>query len=110
MIRETAETTKMRIVYDTSARATPESPSLNECLYPGPPLQNKLWDIFVRQRAYPVAVSVDIQKAFLQTCICECERDALRFHWKKSEIADLEILRFKRALFDLAPSPFLLGV
>lgn len=51
VIRETAETTKMRIVYDASARATPESPSLNECLYPGPPLQNKLWDILVRQRA-----------------------------------------------------------
>ena len=66
VVREMAETTKMRIVYDASARATPESPSLNECLYPGPPLQNKLWDILVRQRAYPIAVTADIQKAFLQ--------------------------------------------
>lgn len=109
VIRETAETTKMRIVYDASARATPESPSLNECLYPGPPLQNKLWDILVRQRAYPVAVTADIQKAFLQIRIRECERDALRFHWRKSEHGKLEILRFTRALFGLAPSPFLLG-
>lgn len=109
VIRETAETTKMRIVYDASARATPESPSLNECLYPGPPLQNKLWDILVRQRAYPIAVTADIQKAFLKICIRECERDALRFHWRKSEHGKLEILRFTRALFGLAPSPFLLG-
>ena len=109
VIRETAETTKMRIVYDASARATPESPSLNECLYPGPPLQNKLWDILVRQRAYPIAVTADIQKAFLQIRIRECERDALRFHWRKSEHGKLEILRFTRALFGLAPSPFLLG-
>lgn len=109
VIRETAETTKMRIVYDASARATPESPSLNECLYPGPPLQNKLWDILVRQRAYPIAVTADIQKAFLQIRIRECERDALRFHWRKSEHGKLETLRFTRALFGLAPSPFLLG-
>lgn len=109
VIRETAETTKMRIVYDASARATPESPSLNECLYPGPPLQNKLWDILVRQRAYPIAVTADIQKAFLQICIRECEHDALRFHWRKSEHGKLETLHFTRALFGLAPSPFLLG-
>jgi len=43
VIRKSAETTKMRIVYDTSAQAMPESPSLNDCLYSGPPLQNKLW-------------------------------------------------------------------
>lgn len=109
VVRETAETTKMRIVYDAFARATPESPSLNECLYPGPPLQNKLWDILVRQRAYPIAETADIQKAFLQIRIRECERDALRFHWRKSELGKLEILRFTRALFGLAPSPFLLG-
>ena len=109
VIRETAETTKMRIVYDASARATPESPSLNECLYPGPPLQNKLWDILVRQRAYPIAVTADIQKAFLQIRIQECECDALRFHWRKSEHGKLEILCFTRVLFGLAPSPFLLG-
>ena len=33
VIRESAETTKIRIVYDASARANPDDPSLNECLY-----------------------------------------------------------------------------
>ena len=50
--RETAKTTKVRIVYDASAKETRDSPSLNDCLYPGPPLQNKLWDVFVHQRSY----------------------------------------------------------
>ena len=109
VIREAAETTKMRIVYDASAKATQESPSLNECLYPGPSLQNKLWDVLVRQRAYPVVVAGDIRKAFLQIRIRECERDALRFHWRKGRGAEIEVLRFTRALFGLAPSPFLLA-
>lgn len=99
----------MRIVYDASAKATQESPSLNECLYPGPSLQNKLWDVLVRQRAYPVVVAGDIRKAFLQIRIRECERDALRFHWRKGRGADIEVLRFTRALFGLTPSPFLLA-
>ena len=91
------------------ARASPTSPSLNECLYPGPPLQAKLWDILVHQRMYPVAVTADIEKAFLQVRIRECERDALRFHWQCGEQSELKTLRFTRALFGLAPSPFLLG-
>ena len=77
VIQESSEGTKLRVVYDASARASPTSPSLNECLYPGPPLQATLWDILVHQRMYPVTVTADIEKAFLQVRIRECERDAL---------------------------------
>ena len=83
-------------------------PSLNDCLNAGPLLQNKLWDVLVRQRCYPVAVTGDLKKAFLQVRIRELDRDALRFHWKNNEHSPLETLRFTRALFGLACSPFLL--
>jgi len=109
VIRKSAETTKMRIVYDASARATPESPSLNDCLYSGPPLQNKLWDVLVQQRAYPVVLAGDIQKAFLQIRIHESERDALQFHWQTDCTSQVETYRFTRVLFGLAPLPFLLS-
>ena len=39
VLRETAESTKLRIVYDVSARAWDGAPSLNKCLNTGPPLQ-----------------------------------------------------------------------
>ena len=109
VVRETAKTTKVRIVYDASARETRDSPSLNDCLYPGPPLQNKLWDVLLHQRGYPVVMSGDIQKAFLQVRVRENERDALRFHWRCEEDSQLETLRFTRVLFGLASSPFLLA-
>ena len=87
----------------------PNSPSLNDCLYPGPVLQNKLWDILIQQRGYPVILAGDIRKAFLQIRIHESERDALRFLWRADAHSEIETYRFTRVLFGLAPSPFLLG-
>ena len=110
VVRESAETTKMRIVYDGSARANPKAPSLNDCLETGPPLQNLLWDVLVRNRFHAVAVTGDLKQAFLQVRIRESDRDALRFHWLKDlQSKEVEVLRFTRALFGLAPSPFLLA-
>ena len=42
VICESAESTKLRIVYDASARKNEKAPLLNECLETGPPLQNLL--------------------------------------------------------------------
>ena len=110
VIRETAESTKMRVVYDCSARAAAGVPSLNDCLHPGPALQNKLWNVLVRGRFHPVAVAGDVRKAFLQVRVREGERDALRFHWlRELNSTDVQTLRFTRVLFGLASSPFLLG-
>ena len=110
VVREAAESTKLRIVYDASARAFEKAPSLNDCLHAGPPLQNQLWGVLVRTRFHPVAITGDIKKAFLQVRIREADRDALRFHWISDlESKRVEILRFTRALFGLGPSPFLLA-
>ena len=66
IIKEAAETTKIRTVYDASAKAQADTVSLNDCLYAGPTLQNKLWNVLVRVRAHSVAVIGDLRKAFLQ--------------------------------------------
>ena len=44
VIRESAESTKFRVVYDASVKSEPGF-SLNGCLEMGPPFQNKLYDI-----------------------------------------------------------------
>ena len=79
--KEAAATTKLRIVFDASAKPSEDSPSLNECLETGPPLQDLLWNVLVRNRLKPVALTADIKKAFLQVRIRPEDRDALRFHW-----------------------------
>ena len=107
--RENAESTKLRIVYDASARERDNQPFLNDCLNPGPPLQNRLWDILVRSRFYPVLLTGDLKKAFLQVRIKKEERDSLRFHWRPPNSSMTSVLRFTRALFGMTCSPFLLG-
>ena len=108
--RETSTTTKLRIVFDASAKPSEESPSLNECLETGPPLQNLLWNVLVCNRVKPVALTADIKQAFLQVRIRAEDRDVLRFHWiKKKDPSTIEVLRFTRALFGLVQSPYLLA-
>ncbi len=107
--KKEAESTKLRIVYDASAKESHHHPSLNDCLYAGPPLQNLLWSILVRSIFYPVLLTGDLEKAFLQVRIKEEERDALRFFWRSPGQDKTLIYRFTRALFGLTCSPFLLG-
>ena len=110
VVRETAESTKIRIVYDAAARGNVETPSLNACLKTGPPLQNKLWSVLVRNWFQPVALARDLKQAFLQVRIREEDQEVMRFHWIKDlDTKRVETLRFTRALFGLSTSPFLLG-
>ena len=48
VVKLTAVTTKVRMVFDASARPHPLANSINDCMFTGPPLQPLLWDIMVR--------------------------------------------------------------
>ena len=109
IVKHSAETTKLRIVYYASAKESNSQPSLNDCLNPGAPLQNHLWSILVRSRFYPILLTGDLEKAFLQVRIKQEERDTLRFHWKVPGSDVMTTYRFTRVLLGLTCSPFLLG-
>ena len=110
VIRESAESTKLRIVYDASAKANEKSPSVNDCLEKGPSLQNPHWDVLVHNCLKPITLAGDLKQAFLQVRIRAGDRDILRFHWfKDTTMFEVEVLRFTRALFGLVQSPVLLG-
>ena len=108
VIRQNAESTKLRVVYDASAKSE-SGYSLNDCLEKGPSLQNKLWDILIKTRFRSVVLCADIEKTFLQIRIKEKERESLKFHWVESLTNNtIQILRFTRLVFGLNQSPFIL--
>ena len=75
-------TTRMRIVYDGSAKTKgPNAVSLNDCSHTGPNLLNDLTAILLRFRVHRIAIIADIEKAFLQIELDKRDRDATRFLW-----------------------------
>ena len=110
VIKEDKQTSKLRIVYDASARSN--GPSLNDCLYAGPTFGQNIMDILLRFRIHRVAVIADIEKAFLMVSVSEEDRDALRFLWIhdiNAQLPRLVIMRFARVVFGVSASPFLLN-
>ncbi|GFY05513.1 DUF1758 domain-containing protein [Trichonephila clavipes] len=65
IVKDDSITTKIRPVFDASARSTGQS-SLNDLLYKGPNLIEQIPDILDRFHRYPIGLSADIEKAFLQ--------------------------------------------
>ena len=110
VIRRDKETTKLRIVYDASCKSN--GTSLNDCLYTGPVLSQKILDIILRFRTHRKAFAGDIEKAFLNVSVTEEDRDVLRFLWVddvKKKTPEVIVLRFARVVFGVTSSPFLLN-
>ena len=69
VVRRDKDTTKLRIAYDASSKAS--GPSLNKCLHAGPKFDQKILDILLRFRIHKVAIAADIEKAFLMIAMTE---------------------------------------
>ena len=108
VIRYDKDTSKVRIVYDASARSS-EGPSLNDCLETRPKFDQ---NILLRFCLHRVAVTADVEKAFLMVSVAKGDRDVLRFLWVDDVLSDqpnLIQLRFTRVVFGVRSSPFLLN-
>ena len=81
VVKQDGQTTRVRVVYDGSAKEKFDSPSLNDCLMNGPNYIPKLFNVLIRFRSYPIALTSDIKKAFLMIHVAEADRNYLRFLW-----------------------------
>ena len=109
VVRQDAQTTKVRVFYDASAKDSKSKMSLNDCLHVGPSLNPLLIDLLLRFRVNRVALVADIE--FLNVSVDKADRDCLRFLWPddpNDNKSDVSIYRFCRVVFGLNASPFLL--
>ncbi|KAL6726225.1 hypothetical protein Aduo_008217 [Ancylostoma duodenale] len=113
VISEGNKTTKIRCVYDGSAK-TKNNPSLNDLLFRGPVLLPDLTGLLLRIRMAPIIIASDIEKAFLMIGLDDESQDFTRFLWLKDPHKPLvpenvTTYRFRRVPFGLVVSPFLLA-
>ncbi|GFY23646.1 integrase catalytic domain-containing protein [Trichonephila clavipes] len=105
-------TSKTRIVFDAGSHQSNEL-SLNDCLWPGINLNPNLLDILINFRLNAIAFCSDIKQAFLQICLADEHKDAVRFLWSDDEPCvhkrpKLQVYRFNRVNFGVSSSLFLL--
>ncbi|GFN80939.1 tigger transposable element-derived protein 6 [Plakobranchus ocellatus] len=81
VVREDSTTTKVRPVFDASAKGY-NGISLNNCLETGPNLLPNLFGLLTRFRRWKVAVTADVAKAFLHIRVHEADQNVLRFLWE----------------------------
>ena len=66
VVRQDHDTTKVRIVFDGSARESKETPSINDVLASGENFMPHLFDTIIRFRSHTIGFTGDLQKAFHQ--------------------------------------------
>ena len=101
----------VRAVFDASAK-TICNPSLNDCLHKLCQLTLLIFDVLLGFRCYAVALTADIERAFLQIGIVEPNKEFLRFLWFDDVFAtEPKIVhnRFACVIFGVMSSPFLLN-
>ena len=104
--RPEATTTKVRVVFDASAKCG--GTSLNDYLHAGPKLQRELPHILLRFRAKPVAIVADVAEMYLQIELCETDRKYHRFLWRDMNTSQRPtVYEYQRVVFGVNSSPFL---
>lgn len=105
VIRQEALTTKLRNVFNASAK-TDNGVSLNELIYAGPSLQTKLFNVLISVRQYKYMFGADITKMYRQILIPPKDQDKLRILWRPSSSEPLQEFRLKTITYGVDCAPY----
>ena len=105
VFKESSTTTKLRVVFDGSAKTT-TGVSLNDTLMVGPSIQQGVFDLIFRFRFYKIGFTADIAKMNGQIELTKSARDFHRILWRNSPHMLLEHWRLTRVIFGIATSAY----
>lgn len=97
---------KIRVVFDASAQ-TSVGPSLNNCLFQGPKLQQDIIDVVTRFRTYKFAFTSDICKMYRQILVLPEYRALQHILWRASPHDKLVEYELNTVTYGMNCSPFL---
>lgn len=106
VIREKSETTRLRTVFDASAKST-SGLSINDLQMTGPNIQDSLFSILIRFRQYKYALSGDIEKMYRAVSLHQSDRDLQLILWRDSEDKPLQTLQLNTVTYGFSSASFL---
>ncbi len=89
VVKESSTTTKVRAVFDGSAKST-SGVSINDQLLVGPTVHSSLIDVLLQFRMHRVALTADVSRMYRAVLIPENQRDLHRFVWRQHPSATLQ--------------------
>ncbi|XP_038106245.1 uncharacterized protein LOC119766001 [Culex quinquefasciatus] len=107
VLRPTSSTTKLRVVFDASAKQGSTAKSLNEVLHVGKPVQSDLFSILLRFRKHPIAFTADIEKMYRQVLIDSSQTRFQRILWRSDSSKPVRVLELQTVTYGTAAAPFL---
>ncbi len=105
VLKESSTTTKLRAIFDASAKSS-TGMSLNNQLLAGPNLYPLLTSVLTSFRLHKVAITADIGKMFREVSLDLVERDLHRFLMRNDEGVIMDH-RMRCLTFGVKSSPFL---
>ncbi|XP_062556706.1 uncharacterized protein LOC134221530 [Armigeres subalbatus] len=106
VFKETSSTTKVRVVFDGSAKTSTGS-SLNDSLLTGPVIQDDLLDLMIRFRKHTVALVADVAKMYRQVRIHPGDTPLQRILWRSAPTSPIQIFELQTVTYGLSPSSFI---
>jgi len=104
--RPEVDPSKIRVVFDASARCL-RGPSLNECLWPGPKLQQDIVDVLTRFRVHKYTFTTDICKMYRQILVLPEYREFQHVLWRASPHDELLEYELHTVTYGVNCAPYL---
>lgn len=106
VLKPESVSTKLRVVFDASAKAACGS-SLNDNILVGPPLQTDIVNILLKFRLYNVTFTADIRQMYRQILVLPADRDYQRILWRFNIGDELSEYRLNTVTYGVGSSPYL---
>ncbi|XP_076658716.1 uncharacterized protein LOC143362429 [Halictus rubicundus] len=106
VIKTTSNTTKLRVVFDGSAKPT-SGLSLNDTLLVGPTIQDDLFQLVVRFRVHQYVLTADIEKMFRQIKIHPEDTKFQKILWRDNPNEPIKTFTLDTVTYGTASAPFL---
>ncbi|XP_023318925.1 uncharacterized protein LOC111694561 [Trichogramma pretiosum] len=104
VIKEASETTKVRVVFDASAK-TSTGISLNDVLMVGPTIQDTIMEQLLRFRTHRYVITADIEKMYRQILIHPDDRKFQKTFWYDQ--GQIKPFQLNTVTFGTASAPYL---